>query len=98
MDHFYIGLHLDKVLEMPDGARNKQIEAELKMTEYYGGQPVEHEKQKTMKVLGPDCSFASSFYYTTKTATDMELKFEFTADTLYGETVFDTFRYLSSLN
>ena len=58
LDHFYLGIHLDKVLELPAQSRGKQIEAEFKMTEYYRGEKLEHEKQKTMKVLGPDCSFA----------------------------------------
>ena len=92
LDHFYIGIHLDKVLELPDGAQGKQIQGELKMTEHYKGDAIQHDKQKTMKVIGPDCSFASSFYYTTKTAENLDLKFEFTADTLYGEEIYDTFR------
>ena len=39
-------------------------------------------------------SKATSIYYTLKTATNIDLKLEFTAETLVGEKIFDTFRIL----
>ena len=95
LDHFYFGVHLDKVLDLPPAARGKQIEAELKLSETFKNETTQHEKQKTLKVIGPDCSFASSFYYNLKTAEDILLKFEFTADTLLGEEEFDSFTITS---
>ena len=37
---------------------------------------------------------ATSIYYTLKTATNIDLLLEFTADTLVGEEIYDTFRIM----
>ena len=65
LDEYYFGVHLDKVTDLDASSRGKQVNCDIELQERYKGETLKDEAE-SMNAIGPDCSFAQSFFFFTK--------------------------------
>ena len=65
LDEYYFGVHLDKVTDLDKSSRGKQVNCDIELQEKYKGETLKDEAE-SMNAIGPDCSFAQSFFFFTK--------------------------------
>ena len=65
LDEYYFGVHLDKVTDLDASSRGKQVNCDIELQEKYKGETLKDEAE-SMNAIGPDCSFAQSFFFFTK--------------------------------
>ena len=65
LNEYYFGVHLEKVTDLVASSRGKQVNCDIELQEKYKEKTFKDEAE-SMNAIGPNCSFAQSFFFFTK--------------------------------